>query len=77
MFRRWLARGPKKNARLRSEGPELHEDYFFFVFKYFALFGISSAKLRVRVDKRSNKTSYTWHFSTRSLPLFTYYHNSL
>lgn len=65
----------KKNARFRFEQSQLHEDYFFYVFKYFALFGISSAKLRVRVDPRSNKTSYTWHFSTRSLPLFTHYYN--
>jgi hypothetical protein len=65
---------PKVNARLRYEQSEIHSEYFFFVLKFFALFCTSSSTLRVREDKRTNKTYRTHHFTTRSLPYFTNYY---
>jgi len=65
----------KINARLRFEQSHIHSEYFFFSFKYFALFCIGPAVLRLRFDKRTNKTYRTYHFSTRSLPFFTKWHN--
>ena len=35
----------------------------------------SFPRLRERFDNRTGKVYKTWHFSTLSNPIFTYYHN--
>ena len=45
------------------------------MFKYFAFYISNEPKLRERLDKRTGKLYQTWHFSTLSSPLFTYYYD--
>lgn len=70
----WLEK-QKVNARFRFEQSHIRTEFFFSLYEYFILFCKSSPRLRERLDKRTNKIYKTWHFSTRSLPLFTEYYN--
>ena len=53
----------------------LEQNFFFDVFKYFAFYSPNTPKLRERLDKRTGNIYKTWHFSTLSSPLFTYYYD--
>nr|QNH92712.1 hypothetical protein [Wolfiporia cocos] len=66
----WLEK-QKVNARLRFEQSDIHKEFFFYVYKFFSEFCKSSPRLRERWDKRTGKVYYTWHFSTKSYPMFT------
>ena len=73
----WLERkSPTANARLRYEQTHPnHSEQFFFVWKFYAMWCVGYATIRTRFDKRSNTTRYINHFTTRSMPFFTYYYN--
>lgn len=70
----WLEK-QKINARFRFEQSIIRTDFFFSVFNYFVFYSPNIPKLRERLDSRTNKTYKTWHFSTLSLPYFTFYYD--
>lgn len=70
----WLDK-QKLNARFRFEQSNKRKEFSFHLYGYLSAYCRSSPKLRERLDKRTNKVYYTWHFSTRSLPIFTDMYN--
>lgn len=68
----WLKK-QKVNARFRLEQGDIHKELFFLVlfYKIFYDFCQSPPRLREKLDKRTNKIYYTWHFSTKSYSMFT------
>lgn len=70
----WLEK-QKINARFRFKQSNIRTEFFFSLYGHFLPFCKSSPFLRERLDKRTNKVYYTWHFSTRSLPIFTEYYD--
>lgn len=70
----WLDK-QKVNARFRFEQSDLHKEFFFYLYEFFSVYCQSAPKLRERLDKRTNKVYFTWHFSTKSYPMFTKMYN--
>lgn len=72
----WMERkSSSSNARLRySQVSPRHDERFFYVFKFYALYCLSFATFRTRTDSRTGHTGSSWNFSTRSLPIFTQYY---
>lgn len=70
----WLEK-QKVNARFRFEQSDSRKEFFFHLYEIFSPYCQSSPKLRKRQDKRTNKVYLTWHFSTKSYPMFTDIHN--
>ena len=66
----WLEKR-KVHARFRFEQGDIHKEFFFYVYEFFHEYCQSSPKLRERYDNRTIKIYYTWHFSTKSYPVFT------
>jgi hypothetical protein len=57
------------NARLRySQVSPAHDLRFFFLFKYYALYCLSPAVFRTRIDPRTGHVGSSWNFSTRAIP---------
>lgn len=69
----WLEK-QKVNARLRFEQSHIRTDFFFYVFNFFSFYSPNTPKLR-SFHWNTGKTYNTWHFTTLSLPYFTYYYN--
>ncbi len=59
-----------KYCRLRVDHYSKQKDYIFWMAKEFELFSLKP-RITSERDKRSGKTYIGWHFSTKSLPIFS------
>jgi LAGLIDADG DNA endonuclease family len=67
----WLERKSEtSNVRFRYEQSGKHAERFFSLYYFFVFFCFGFAKIRERLDKRTNAIYTTHQFSTRSLPFF-------
>lgn len=59
-----------KYVRLRIEHSYKHKEYIFWLAREFRPFSLQPRAIFAK-DKRNGKTYRKWHFSTRSLPIFS------